>query len=191
MNNWFNFQIPFFNEQFGTDWDSFKTIVDSNVDNIMCKTFDLYKIHDVTMKPVRALELSLNLRGIVSEPLETVNIKRQKLRSYNKDFRSKSMKDTYLDYQESIVGIRGEIYNGYTVGTFVWNISNWHTEGGFESTDRIWSTEETKFNIYINCKTTDSNLLDEILLIYRQSFLLPAFYQVFLVDDELNILRTV
>lgn len=191
MNNWFNFKIPFFNEQFGQDWSDFLTIVESNTDNVMNKTFDLYKIHDVSMKPIRALELSLELRGIKTETTESVNIKRQKLRSYNKDFKSKGMKEVYLDYQEAVVGTRGEIYNGYIVGTFVWDMSNWAVIGSEEPTDRIWSTEETKFLIYIDCKTTDSGLLDELVAIYRQAFLLPAFYQIYLVDSSLNILRTV
>lgn len=191
MNNWFNFKIPFFNSQFGQDWSSFQTIVDSNVDNIMNKTFDLYKIHDISMKPIRALELSLALRGIKTDITETVGIKRQKLKSYNKDFKSKGMKEVYLDYQEAIVGIRGEISNGTVAGVFVWGTSSWAINGSPESTDRIWSTEETKFNIYIYCATADDTLLDELVTLYRQEFLLPAFYTIYLTDEYYNILRTV
>jgi len=191
MNNFWNFEIPYFNQQMGSDWVPFKTIVDNNVDYMMSKTWDLYKLRDISMMPVIATDISISLRGIETEAGEAISIKKAKLRSFNKDFKSKGMKDTYLDYQELIVGIRGEIYNGYIFGTFVWGISAWAIAGAPESTDRIWSTDQTKFNIYVDCKTTDSGLLDQIESVFRQSFLLPAFYTIYLVDSSFNILRTV
>jgi len=191
MNNFYNFNLPYFNEQFGSDWTPFKTIVDDNVDYVMNKTWDLYKLKDIGMMSVRATEIAISLRGIETDPDESLVVKKAKLRSFNKDFKAKGMKDTYLDYQEIIVGVRGEIYNGYVFGTFVWGISCWPIVGDTESCSRIWSTNETKFDIYVDCKTTDSGLLDEIETVFRQSFLLPAFYQMYLVDSDFNILRTV
>lgn len=191
MNNWFEFKIPYFNEQFGKDWAPFLTIIDDNVDYVMNKTYDLYKLRDISMMPVMATEIAISLRGIETEPGETIAIKKAKLRNFNKDFKSKGMQDTYLDYQELIVGVRGAIYNGYVFGTFVWGMSAWPISGSPESTDRIWSTNQTRFDIYIDCKTTDSGELDEIEAIFRQSFLLPAFYQIYLIDSSFNILRTV
>ena len=191
MNNYFNFEIPFFNSQFGQDWDSFNTIVESNNDYLFNKTYDLYKLRDINRMPILALDIALDLRNIETDATEALNIKKQKLRWFNKDFKSKSMKDTYLDYQETVVGTRGEIYNGYVFGTSVWGLSSWSISGAPEDTDRIWSSTDTKFDIYINTKTTDSGLLDELVEIYRESYLKPAFYNLFLIDDDFNILRTV
>lgn len=191
MNNYYNFILPYFNEQFGSDWTAFKTIVDDNVDYVMNKTYELYWLKDITRMPVMATEIAIKLRGIETDGSESIAIKKAKLRNFNKDFKSKGMQDTYLDYQELIVGARGNIYNGYVFGTFVWGISTWAIAGFPESTDRIWSADETKFDIYIDCKTLDSGELDEIQAIFRQSFLLPAFYQIYLVDSDFNILRTV
>lgn len=191
MNNYFNFQIPYFNEQMGSDWASFKTIVDDNVDYVMNKTYELYWLKDITRMPVMATEIAIKLRGIEAGASESIAIKKAKLRNFNKDFKSKGMQDTYLDYQELIVGIRGNIYNGYIFGTFVWGETCWTIVGAPEGTDWIWSSTDTKFDIYIDCKTTDSGELDEIQAIFRQSFLLPAFYTIYLVDSSFNILRTV
>ena len=41
MNNFFNFQTPYFNQQFGSDWDDFNDITEENVDYIMDKTWQL------------------------------------------------------------------------------------------------------------------------------------------------------
>ena len=191
MNNYFNFEIPFFNQQFGSDWATFNTIVETNNDYLFEKTYDLYKLKDITRMPILALDIALRLRNIETDPSEAINIKKQKLRSFNKDFKAKAMSDTYLDYQETIVGTRGVIYNGYTLGSFIWGSSNWPVSSVLEDTDRIWSTTGSVFDIYIDCKTTDSGLLDEIVAIYRQKFLLPAFYQIYLIDSSFNILRTV
>ena len=191
MNNYFNFEIPFFNKQFGQDWSSFNTIVESNNDYLFGKTYDLYKLRDINRMPVLALDIALKLRDIETDASEALTIKKQKLRSFNKDFKSKAMGDTYLDYQETIVGIRGVIYNGYTLGSIVWGISTWPISGSPEGTDMIWSTTSSAFDIYIDCKTTDSGLLDDIVAIYSQKFLLPAFYQIYLIDSDFNILRTV
>lgn len=191
MNNYFNFEIPFFNQQFGSDWTAFNTIVETNNDYLFGKTYDLYKLKDITRMPILALDIALRLRNIETDASEPINIKKQKLRSFNKDFKAKAMSDTYLDYQETIVGTRGSIYNGYTLGSFIWGLSNWPVSSVLEDTDRIWSTTGSAFDIYIDCKTTDNGLLDEIVAIYRQKFLLPAFYQIYLIDSSFNILRTV
>ena len=56
-----NFFIPHFNLNFGTDWDSFQTIVDDNVDNLFNKTYQLYWLQDISKMPVIALEKALKL----------------------------------------------------------------------------------------------------------------------------------
>lgn len=191
MNSWYEFKIPYFNEQFGSDWTSFITIVDDNVDYVMNKTYDLYKLRDVATMPVLALEMALKLRDIETWPTEDLRSKKLKVRKFATASQSKGTKDLYLDYAEAIVGIRGSAYNGYALGESDWGVMAWPTPGSPDASDRVWSTPTIMFDIYIDVKTTDSDLLDEIVLTYRQKFLLPAFYQIYLVDSSLNILRTV
>jgi sugar lactone lactonase YvrE len=54
-----------------------------------------------------------------------------------------------------------------------------------------WEKTGSRFDIYIDCKTTDSNNLDTIQDLYRLDFLQPAFYQIYLIDSSWNILRTI
>jgi len=191
MNHWFNFNLPYFNEQFGTDWDDFVAIIDDNVDYVMGKTYDLYKLRDISMMPLMATEMALKLRNIDTEPDELLSVKKSKLRRFNTDFKSKGMQDTYLNYQELVAGIRGVIYNGYVFGNFVWDTSHWPVTGAPDGYDIVWATGDAKFDIYIDCKTLNSDELDEIVMIFQQSFLLPAFYNIYLIDSSFNILRTV
>jgi hypothetical protein len=54
-----------------------------------------------------------------------------------------------------------------------------------------WNNISARFNIYIDVKTTDSNLLDAIVAAYRERYMLPAFYRIQLIDSGFAILRTV
>ena len=54
-----------------------------------------------------------------------------------------------------------------------------------------WTGINSPFYVFIDVKTTDSDLLDEIVSIYREGYLLPAFYKIYLIDSDFNILRTV
>jgi hypothetical protein len=191
MNNYFNFKIPFFNYQFGSDWGSFNSIVDDNVDYLMQKTEDLYKIKDITMMPILATELSLNLRKIETNPEESIALKKLKLRKFSTNFKEKGTSKIYLDYAENIVGARGKLYNAYGLGGTRWGFSIWPNVGSPDPNDRVWATVTVAYQIYVDVKTTDPELLDAIVDVYRQSFLMPAFYKIFLVDSEFNILRSV
>ena len=72
MNNFFNFTIPYFNSQFGEDWDSFNSITEENVDYIMDKTWQLYWLKRIDTLPVMALDYAIKLRGIEVDADDTV-----------------------------------------------------------------------------------------------------------------------
>ena len=192
MNNFFNFQTPYFNQQFGSDWDDFNDITEENVDYIMNKTWQLYWLRRIDTMPVMALEQALRLRAIEVEAADSIALKKYKLRKFNTSFKEKGTADFYLDYQEEIVGTRGVIYSGLYFGASIWGSSSWAISGGTPSgTELVWATTYSPFHIYIDVKTTDSALLDELVAVYSQTFLRPAFYQIYLVDSTFTILRSI
>ena len=192
MNNFFNFQTPYFNQQFGSDWDDFNDITEENVDYIMNKTWQLYWLRRIDTMPVMALEQALRLRAIEVDAADSIALKKYKLRKFNTSFKEKGTADFYLDYQEEIVGTRGAIYSGLYFGASIWGSSSWAISGGTPSgTELVWATTYSPFHIYIDVKTTDSALLDELVAVYSQTFLRPAFYQIYLVDSTFTILRSI
>ena len=192
MNNFFNFQTPYFNQQFGSDWDDFNDITEENVDYIMDKTWQLYWLRRIDTMPVMALEQALRLRAIEVDATDSIALKKYKLRKFNTSFKEKGTADFYLDYQEEIVGTRGAIYSGLYFGASIWGSSSWAISGGTPSgTELVWATTYSPFHIFIDVKTTDSTLLDELVAVYSQTFLRPAFYQIYLVDSTFTILRSI
>ena len=192
MNNFYNFQTPYFNQQFGSDWNDFDDITEENVDYIMNKTWQLYWLRRIDTMPVMALEQALRLRAIEVDATDSIALKKYKLRKFNTSFKEKGTADFYLDYQEEIVGTRGVIYSGLYFGASIWGSSSWAISGGTPSgTELVWATTYSPFHIYIDVKTTDSALLDELVAVYRQTFLRPAFYQIYLVDSTFTILRSI
>lgn len=192
MNNFFNFQIPFFNSQMGSDWDDFNDITEENVDYIMNKTWQLYWLRRIDTMPVMALEQALRLRAVEVDATDSIALKKYKLRKFNTSFKEKGTADFYLDYQEEIVGTRGVIYSGLYFGASIWGSSSWAISGGTSSgTELVWATTYSPFHIFIDVKTTDSALLDELVAVYSQTFLRPAFYQIYLVDSTFTILRSI
>jgi len=191
MNNYFNFTIPTFNSDYGEDWTDFTTITDGQVDYMIAKIISLYNLSDITMTPIIATELIMRLLGIPIIATDTLSIKKYKIRKFNTNARAKATEDLYLDYAENIVGIRGEIYNGLEFGSFIHDISIWPDPLSPDDDDWVWTTALTKFEIYIDVKTIVDAELDQLQLLYRQDHLLPAFYQVYLIDSSYNILRTI
>lgn len=192
MNNFYNFQTPYFNQQFGSDWNDFDDITEENVDYIMNKTWQIYWLRRIDTMPVMALEQALRLRAIEVEVADSIALKKYKLRKFNTSFKEKGTADFYLDYQEKIVGTRGVIYSGLYFGASIWGSSSWVISGGTPSgTELVWATTYSPFHIYIDVKTTDGTLLDELVAVYSQTFLRPAFYQIYLVDSTFKILRSI
>lgn len=191
MNNYFNFTLPAFNQEYGEDWTNFTTIVDDQVDYMVEKVISLYWLNDITMTPIIAAEYIMRLLGIPIIASDTLAVKKYKIRKFNTNARAKATADIYLDYAENIVGVRGVIYNGVDLGSFIHGVSSWPDPSNPDTDDWVWNSELTKFKIYIDVKTVITEELDAIQDLYRQDHLLPAFYQIYLIDSSFNILRTI
>jgi hypothetical protein len=189
MNNFFNFKIPDF--KYGIDWDDFETIVEDNVDNLFESIWQLYWLNDPDYMSLQAVEKALKALKISFYTTDTLQLKKLRLRKFLTTFSNKASSDIYLDYAESIVGIRGVIYTGYTMGVWRWGISRRSDVSSIIPESIRWTSSLTKFNIYIDVKTTDSDLLDVIVELYRLPYLYPAFYKIYLIDSNFTILRTV
>jgi hypothetical protein len=190
MNNYINFKLPEWQEKYGQDWTSFKTIIDEYIDHYVSKITGLFRYNDINTIPERGLEWILTLLQIPFNSTDTFVSKKTKMRYFVGQYRRKGLADVYLDIQENIVGVRGTITSGLELGVWRWGISRWH-DGTRKKSDIRWSLAGSQFEIYIFCETTDSDKLDAIELLYRQSSIKPAFYAVYLVDEEYNILRTI
>lgn len=190
MNKYFNFNLPKFNEDYGEDWADFLSIIDNEVDTMINKTVRLRWLADPNFFTHRVAEVLLKLLNIEYIGYATLSLKKFYIRKFVTSFKDKGMKDTYLNVQESIVGVRGEIFFGST-GNMRWDYSRWMLEGTPVATDWTWGVFESTFSVYINVKTVDSDLLDLLVEAYRQPYILPAFYKIYLVDNNFQILRTV
>jgi hypothetical protein len=188
-NNYFNFNIPEFNSQNGSDWTAFQTIINEWVDYYFAKTYQLYWLRKPDRLNTQAIEIALQLRGIKYTSTDTVKTKRFKLRHFNTSYMNKGLMDTYLDLAENITGIRGTI--GYSTEGWIWDDSKW-TEGE-SPTDAKWGgiASDSIYNIFFNIKTTNEDEIDAIETLIREKTNRPAFYQIFLIDDEQNTLRTI
>jgi hypothetical protein len=191
MNNYFNFTIPKFNEQYGVDWDDFNDIVEDNVDYLFAAIWELYWLADPDYMPLQAIEKALRALKITFSGTETTAQKKLYLRKFLTTFKDKGSADIYLDYAEAITGIRGVIYSGYTEGAWKWGETRF-PKSGLSNIDYIrWAGQSSKFMFYIDVKTVDDDELDAIVEVYRLPYLLPAFYKIVLIDSSFNILRLV
>ncbi len=196
-NNFYQFKIPYFNEKYGSDWDSFTTVINDNVDYVMNKTYQLYWLFDPNYYTTRVAEAVSDSLEIDYTEITTLAVKKYNIRKFLTKYANKGLADTYLDVQEAIVGTRGVIYTGYQYGwkhhtTSTDNNNRWGsaTSGTFGGAFK-WTKASPQFYIYIDAKTTDSGLLDLLVEEYRQPSMLPAFYQIYIVDSSNNLLRTV
>lgn len=186
MNNFFNFQLPVFQEKYGNDWTDFKTITDDNVDYFMAKIWDLYKLNDPNFYTTRVAEIVLDSLGVPYSAPETLVTKKQYVRKFLTNFKDKGSADVYLDIQETIVGTRGTIYTSLDYFTWLWDESTWGDTDEVENI--IWSGDDAAYYVFIDCKTTNAALLTQIVDSYNQDFLFPAFYKIILVDSDYNVL---
>lgn len=189
-NDFFNIKIPNFQEKYGEDWAQWKSIVEEFNDYLFQKTWELYFLNDLNRISERALEFLLDSLRVHYDANDTLLTKKLKLRTYVSQYENKALSQVYLDIQEAIVGTRGVIYSGYEVGVWRWGVSRWKGSGT-SGTNIRWAVNGAQFEIYINVKTSDSTLLDQIQAMYRRPSLKPAFYKIYLVDDNFVTLRTV
>lgn len=192
MNHFYNITLPEFQEKYGKDWASYKSIREDYNDYIYLKTWQLYLLANVSTMPVKAIEICLTQLGIRFDSSDTLITKRTKLRYFVRQQMNKGLGTIYLDLAESVVGIRGAIYPGTIFGVWLWGSSRWRsTTGGIAVNYIRWkSASGSQFEMYIDVKTTDSAKLDAIEILYRQRDVFPAFYKIFLIDSSFVILRT-
>lgn len=190
-NKFFNPKLPEFITKFGKDWTSFRTLFDSWVDDTVDKVFGLRHEKSINNGSLKSIERQMRTKGITIDVLDTLLDKKIKLRQFVKKHQKKGMEETYLDPIQEIVGVRGVIYSGRDVRTWKWNSSRWRRTDAVEAnTDIIWSISVPRFVIYIDVKTTDSGLLDEIQQLLEGE-LRPAYYTIKLIDSAFNVLRTI
>lgn len=192
MNNYFNFNIPYFNQEYGEDWDNFKSIIDDNVDYLMEKTFHLYWLNDPNLWTEKITETQLDLYKIPYNSDDTFLTKKAKFYTGITRFKNKGLASIYIDAAADIVGVDGDIYSGSETSSWIWGESFWgDATTPFNAGEMAWGASVSQFYIYFDVKTTDSGELDEIELVLEDDMLLPAFYQMFLIDSSFTILRTI
>jgi len=192
MNEFFNFKIPDYNLRYGLDWGNFKSIVGDNVDYVFKKIFECYHLKDLNKMPLSIIERFLKQYKIDFYPTDTTETKITKLRFYFQSQKRKTLQDFYLDLIENIVGVRGIIYSGEEIsGAFEWDTSAWYDDEAIDPDSITWGSESSKFLIFINVKTIDEELINQILSVLRAENILPAFYKIFLIDDAKTIIAEV
>jgi hypothetical protein len=196
MNNFYNINIPLFMDRYGTDWDDFKTVTGDNTDHLMNKTYQLYWLADPNYFTIRVAEEVSKTLDLYYDASTTLATMKYNIRKFLTTYANKGLADTYLDIQENIVGVRGVIYTGSDIGwqnhtTIVNNSNRWGSTSGTFPGAFKWSVAPPQFFIYIDVKTTNSTLLDQIQEEYRRDEMLPAFYQIYLIDSSFNLLRTI
>lgn len=195
-NKFFNFSIPKFNQNYGSDWSGFTTIINDNVDNLFLKIWQIYHLIDIDRMSATVLEYWISLKGIISNDDDTVPIKKAKLRQWLTKHRDKGLAVIYEERCSSVTGLTPTIYNG---ADFVWRWpdnaqtmgSRWQGSGDPELDYIRWPDDNPQFSILIDVKTLVAAELDEIVALLRERPVLPAFYKIYLIDSDFNILRTV
>jgi len=190
MNKFYNIKYPEFIEKYGSDWTAFKTNINSWIDDSISKIFKIRREENINTASNRAIELKLRTRGIAIDPLDSLLDKKIKLRQFVRKYQDKGLQATYLDPIEEIVGIRGVIYSGRKIKTWKWNTSKWQKQSSTSANDIMWSISAPSFTIYIDVKTTNATLLDQIERLIRNE-LLPAYYEIYLIDSSFNVLRVI
>jgi hypothetical protein len=186
MNNYFDYKIPTFLLENGSDWKYFKDIMEEYVDTLFAKVMEMYWFRQPDKIPLIALEKSLNLRNIKFNASDSVNLKRFRYRNFNTSFKGKALVDMYLDLAEAITGVRGII--GYSTEGLVWGTWAWSPG---EKNEWGGITSASVYNIYFNIKTTDPAEIELVYNALMEKTYRPAFYQLILIDDDQNILRVV
>lgn len=186
-----NFKLPVYCEKYGTDWTNFLSIVEENgYDHTIKKIWELYWLVQIDKMSEKIVQIYIDLLKIPYASTDDLKTKKLRLRTFVSKQADKALEDIYLDIGEGIVGIRGNLY---LEDNLVWR---WDSGRWYGGTDRLqqflrWPSSNPKFVVYFDCKTLDSTELDQIQELLRDDNILPAFYKMYLVDDNFNILRTI
>ncbi len=192
-NNFVNFELPRFQDKYGTDWDDYVSIRQEFLDHIALKIWQIYHLNNVGTMGEKAMEFLLQSLRIEFDSTDTFLTKKIKLRTFVSRYQRKSLEDVYLDIQEEIVGTRGTIYSGHSVGVWRHEYSRrFGAETPVQQAEHIrHSSSGSQFETYIDVQTSDATKLDQITALYRIPSIRPAFYQIYLVNGNFTVLRTV
>jgi hypothetical protein len=182
-NNYFNFRLPDFQEKYGSDWDDFIGEIDDIIDEVYSDTFDLYRLSDIDRMKNTVVNILVNVYKIATISGETSRQLRVKLRSFPSIYANKGLAIIYIEIAEGITGIAGELYTADILEGWLWDTSTFPI--------RFGDSDQDKFIILFDVKTTDNTELDSIQELLRDKTVKPAFYQMFLIDSSYNILRTI
>lgn len=185
MNNYFNFKLPNFISEYGSDWQDFVDIMEEYCDELYLKTEQLYKIIDINKMIDRNIINNLILYRIYYDSSYTPAMRRTAFRSVVTESTNKGLRLVYHNICLSITGLAPDFYLGLDLvhrwnTTRRWNFSRWPATG----TDKY-------FQIYIDVKTIDNTELDNIANMIRQDQYSPIFYRVYLVDSSFTVLRSI
>ena len=189
-NNFFNFNLPALTEKYADDWASFKSTMQDNFDHYAGKVWDLYILRCVNKMTARIVQRFMDLRQIPYTANDTLAEKKFKIRKHVSRYADKGLDDIYLDAAEDISsGGRGALYTGIAM-YWRWEHSRWYGTTDADDYTR-WPSDNPLYDIFFDVKTLVGTELDQIVALLREGSMLPAFYQMYLVDSSFNVLRTV
>lgn len=184
-NNYFNFKIPKFQADYGTDWEDFVEYMDFEVDHIFERTFALYMLTVIDKMPNSVVNILINLLGINTSVLDSAATRRGRLRAYGSVYTNKGLAEHYLDLCETVTGVYGWIKRGDQLSgaTQKWGTATWD--------ESKWGGEGIIFTVYIYAGTSSTAEEDAVFALLRDRSIKPAFYVMFLVDVSENIIGVV
>lgn len=175
MNNYFNYQIPEFNENYGSDWIPFREIINENTDYLFKRIYKLYGLDDIDRMPLQAVRVLLDLLKIDYENLPT-NLLKVKLRIFPTVYAKKGTIEMYREIIESVTGIEPEVSNAYLVHGWRWGTARMNNI-------RI-SEDGILFQILIKTFTAEPAIINDLKQLLRDKSTLPAFYTIYLIDSN-------
>ena len=175
MNNYFNVNIPSFNDRHGNDWEPFKQIVEDETDYHFQKIFELYYLNNIDRMPDRIVKAILDIMDVEYSNFDTPASRKNKLRTLASKYTDKGLEVIYADVITPITSIAPDFYNGAVYSAMRWGVMRWGT--------MRWSSGSLTFHILIETYTTDNDELDEIERLLTEKVMKPAFYKIFLLSN--------
>lgn len=156
------FRLPTFQKEKGEDWAPFLAIIQTEELYLKQKTLDLYKKRNVSTMQFPYINYELEQWQIAYNETDSIGTKKRLRREMNRILAQKGDADIYLDIQESIVGIRGKFYS-------------------FSEFQDISDKYVLNNHLFLDVKTNDPAKVSNILELFRDKEISPAFYQIYLV----------
>lgn len=190
MTSIVEYKLPRVLEKFGKNWDGFREQADYEFKQLQYFAYYLYRINDVSTMDQNILDYEIAANDI-NASVDNINAKKSARRNHVSIFKRKGDPEVYLDICEAIVGIRGLIYSGLDVASFVFDQSTWASDAGSEAQSISWPGDFPQLEAWINVKTSDTSKINSILDILRKKVFKPLFMKVIITNDTFAILGVV